>query len=174
MTPLPPYQAIPVRPKPTSVILSPFSQAKTDFFHSKFFQSGQNRPPPFQAILGSQYFNKSSRLSLIDLSQLVTKLFSFCYIRKSWISPDSFFKRARGMKEEEAKNEGLLRPGSNFVTPGNKIYFTSFLYASFLDASFLNAFFCFCYISWFLSGLMENDNNDAFVYASFCAPLQLN
>jgi hypothetical protein len=38
-TRLPLFQAIPGRPKRTSSILSHFSQAKTDFLHSKRFQS---------------------------------------------------------------------------------------------------------------------------------------
>jgi hypothetical protein len=44
------FQVIPVRPKPTSSILSHSSQAKIDFLHSKPFQAGQNGSPPFQAI----------------------------------------------------------------------------------------------------------------------------
>jgi hypothetical protein len=47
---LPPFQAIPVRPKPSSFIPSHFSEAKTNFLHSKPFQSGQNQPPLYQAI----------------------------------------------------------------------------------------------------------------------------
>jgi hypothetical protein len=40
---LSPFQAIPVKTEPTFYILSHFSQAKTDFLHSKLFQSSQNR-----------------------------------------------------------------------------------------------------------------------------------
>jgi hypothetical protein len=47
---LPPFQAIPVRPKPTSSIPSHSSQAKTNFRHSMLFQSGQNQLSQFQAI----------------------------------------------------------------------------------------------------------------------------
>jgi hypothetical protein len=47
---LAPFQAIPVRWKPTFAISSHSSQAKTSFWHSKSLQSGQNQLPPFQAI----------------------------------------------------------------------------------------------------------------------------
>jgi hypothetical protein len=49
---LPTFQAIQVRPAPTSFIPSHFCPAKTDFRQAKLLQSGKNRLPPFPAISG--------------------------------------------------------------------------------------------------------------------------
>jgi hypothetical protein len=47
---LPPFQAIPLRPKPTSSISSYLSQVKTNFLRSKSFQLDQNRLLPLLTI----------------------------------------------------------------------------------------------------------------------------
>jgi hypothetical protein len=63
---VPPFQAIPKGPKPTSFFPSHSSQAKNDFLYSKPFQWSQNRILTFQAISGrpkptSAYLSHSSQ-----------------------------------------------------------------------------------------------------------------